>query len=317
MISGLSANYENLVFLTKLIEHAHLHEKLFTKIPNNKNNQNRFFCSNLPNNLKDDKIEHKDFSCYYVDCIPTISNNENQKENLELFSFENLNLEDLKIICSKNEEEKKNFEKGNLPFTERNQEVIPDEDKDENVVNKKQIVDNELINSIKIIENLVKNKKEIFKEKIRLFPPEIKLRERKYHDMLKINCSSEFLKETEKDHQRKKNEIIEKLKLYEKNMLKVDRKLEKLKVKINKNFEFMDTEDYLKLKKNLILFEKNIDNFIKDFNQLFAGDIKYISNDKFSNLHLFVEEFELKNEKLLNLGKSIEEVFSFISKLIQ
>lgn len=199
------------------------------------------------------------------------------------------------------------------------EEIEKEEEKGtaESTLNKKQLVDNEIINSIKIIENMIKHKREIFKEKIRLFPPEIKLRQKKNNELLKINCSSEFLKEIEKDHQRKKNEIIEKLKLYEANITKVDKKLEKLKIKINENFEFMETEDYLKLKKNLIMFEKNIDNFLKDFNQLFAGDIKYIPLDKFSNFHLTLEEFDIKNEKLFNLGKSIEEVFSFISKLIQ
>ena len=100
-------------------------------------------------------------------------------------------------------------------------------------------------------------------------------------------------------------------------MVKVDKKLDKLRKIINENYELMDTEDYIKLKQNMILFEKNIESFLRDFNQIFSADIKYIPQEKFSNLHLFVEEFEIKNEKLFNLGKSIEEVFSYINRLIK
>lgn len=336
IISGVSPNYENLVFLTKLIEHANLHEKLFTPNPKVRN---RFSQSNIPMNKRDEIMEDQDFSCNYVDCIPTANNNNEllNKDSSELFSFENLNLENLKKFANEddsvdlniNPEMNKEYNLKNNKINEKNnkdrnaenvyEHSLENEDEKgpESSLSKKQLVDNEIINSIKVIENLIKNKREIFKEKIRLFPPEIKLREKKNHELLKLNCSAEFLKDIEKDHHRKKNEIIEKLKLYEHNMSKVDKKLEKLKSKINENFEFMETEDYIKLKKNLIVFEKNIDNFLKDFNQIFAGDIKYIPQERFSNLHLTVEEFDIKNEKLFNLGKSIEEVFSFISKLIQ
>jgi len=316
IVSGVSPNFENISFLTKLIEHANLNEKLFTNNIKNKNSQlNKYTHMNIPISKRDEIIEtNNEFSCNYIECIPTVSNNNDMiKDHSELFSFENLNLEDMQKL-NKEEDENENLLNNEDLEINNNQK---EENRAENILNKKQIVDNELINSIKIIENLIKNKREIFKEKIRLFPPEIKLREKKSHELLKINCSTEYLKEIEKEHQRRKNDNIEKLKIYEKNMMKVDKKLEKLKTKIKDNFEFMETEDYIKLKKNLIVFEKNIDYFLKDFNQLFAGDIKYISQEKFSNLHLFVEEFDIKNEKLFNLGKSIEEVFSYISKLIQ
>ncbi len=318
IVSGVSPNYENVVFLTKLIEHANLSEKLFNNASKIKNSSlvNLFSHKVTPIVKKDEIVENNiEFSCNYIECIPTVSaNNDIIKDNSELFSFENLNLEDIQKLNNDESESKENLsnkEEMNLNENQKEEELT------ENTLNKKQIVDNEIINSIKIIENLIKNKKEIFKEKIRLFPPEINLREKKNYELLKLNCPPDTLKEIEKEHQRRKNDMIEKLKIYENNMVKVDKKLNKLKNKIKDNFEFMETEDYIRLKKNLIFFEKSIDCFLKNFNQLFAGDIKYIPQDKFSNLHLFVEEFDIKNEKLFNLGKSIEEVFSFISKLIQ
>ena len=314
IISGVSPTYENLIFLTRLIEHANIHEKMFNSNFNkNKNYSNKLnINNNAPISKRDVVIENESFSCNYIECIPTVPNNEAYKDSSELFSFENLELEDLKKFNNEEENTEFNFSSQNV-----NKNEISEEANIDNNLNKKQIVDNEIINSIKIIENIIKNKREIFKEKVRLFPPEIKLREKKNYDLLKINCPAELLKDIEKRHLRRKNEIMEKLKSYENNMIKVDKKLEKLRNKVNENYELMDTEDYINLKKNLITFEKNIDNFLKDFNQLFSADIKYIPQEKFSNLHLYVEEFDIKNEKFFNLGKSIEEVFSFISKLIQ
>lgn len=351
IVCGVSSNYENLVFLTRLFEHANLCEKLFyNNIPQNALKINKQGTTKQNNKLQplsykqsgnfqhaelnDDINDNENIFYDYIECMPSSGNehtNENRDEGSELFSFENLKNENINYENSMNNSQNiinlnfqaeknnlnmydtKRYEAGNNRNTDNNNNY----NMNAQGLNKRQIVDNEIINSVKIIDNIIKNKREILKEKIRLFPPEIKIREKKNFDSLNLAVPADLLREYEREHAKRKNEMIEKLQIYEKNMLKVDKKLEKLKCKVNESYELMETEDYLKLKQNLIIFEKKIDNFIRDFNQLFAQDIKYIPQEKFSNLHQVVEEFEIKSEKLFNLGKSLEEVFSFISKMIQ
>jgi hypothetical protein len=82
---------------------------------------------------------------------------------------------------------------------------------------------------------------EIFKEKIRLFAPEIKL--------IKDQSSTFY-----------KNECITKIQQYEELSNKIQMKIEKLrKNRIDINYETVSNEDIMKTKQILINFEKAID----------------------------------------------------------
>ena len=48
-----------------------------------------------------------------------------------------------------------------------------------------------------------------------------------------------------------------------------------------------ENENIIELKNNLIKLDKAMDDFLKDYNQLYSKNIKYISEDKISNLHFF------------------------------
>lgn len=332
MIIGVSNTFDNLEILLKIIEHANVHDYLFKRNKkqieakylnhlkkDNKINRDNKDINNLNINLNlKNEDSQSNFSYDYVDCMPT-GNIDNENNESEFFSFENFDIDNFKLLSQKDENKEINFN-FNSDKKERNKSNINNEKNNTNNAefynNKRKFVEDELISIIKITQNLINSKNEIFKENIRLFPPDVKLREKSKLQNIKLDCDTDLFKEYEREHAIKKNEVIERLKLYEKNMIKVDRKLDKLKSKIKENFEYIDIEDHLKLKKFLIGFEKNVDRFIKDFNQLFADEIKYIPPEKFSDLHNYIDEFNDKNEKLYNLGNSIQEVFGFINKLI-
>jgi hypothetical protein len=156
--------------------------------------------------------------------------------------------------------------------------------------------------SLLIINYLTDNKLTIFKENIRLFAPEIKLKENKQIQNEEGNITFN------------PKEVQERISSYNKLISKVDKKLDKLK-KLNLNFDNVEMENLLELKQSLINFEKTMDGFIKDYNQIYAKDIKYISEDKISNLHLSVESFNEKYNVILNIAGMLEEIFALHNRI--
>ena len=74
--------------------------------------------------------------------------------------------------------------------------------------------------------------------------------------------------------------------------------------------------EILQLKNKLIEFDKKLDNFIKDYNQLYSKGIKYISKDKMPTLQFYVDEFKSKYDVILSLSSSLEEIFSLHNKIL-
>jgi hypothetical protein len=139
-----------------------------------------------------------------------------------------------------------------------------------------------------IVDYMSNNLENIFKDKIRLFAPEIK---------------------SQKEHEITFKNLEEKVRNFQKQIMKINRKLEKLK-KYALSYENVDIENLMQLKQSLILFEKSMDRYLKDYNEIYSKDIKYISEDKISNLHVMVDDFLEKFNKLIAVSSSLEEVFS-------
>lgn len=153
-------------------------------------------------------------------------------------------------------------------------------------------VDREIKETIKIINYLAENKKEIFKEKIRLFAP-----------------SSKILKDNKEVTHLDEIDIKKKIEEFEKICDKVNKKLSKL-LTMDLSYNYHDTDDLIETKKLLISLDKNIEIFLKDYNQLYATNIKYISEEKTSNLHLSVETFLEKYDKVIELSNYLQEIFA-------
>jgi len=160
-------------------------------------------------------------------------------------------------------------------------------------------INSELKNVKLIINYLADNKSELFKEKIRLFPPEVKLIKKNKEDKTEFNI----------------NEISTKINEYQKVVSKLNKKLAKLNT-LSLNYEIIEFEDVLELKNKLIEFEKKLDNFIKDYNQLYSKGIKYISKEKMPTLQYSVDEFKSKYDMILALSSSLEEIFSLHNKIL-
>ena len=176
-----------------------------------------------------------------------------------------------------------------------------------NIKNNKNIFNQELELATKLIDIIDKNKIELFKKNIRLFislqENEInKLKDDKYNnpkDIININKINDNINNCKS--------LIE----------KVDKKLEKLStIDLNENDE-KNIYDKLELKRYLNIFEKNLDEFLIDFNNYYEKELKYINPDNIS--HLDEKNTELLNEynKIENVASTLEQMFSIHNKIIK
>ena len=175
-----------------------------------------------------------------------------------------------------------------------------------NIKQNKNIFNQEIDSAVKLIDIINKNKIELFKKHIRLF---ISLKENEKKLYKDINFS-----ENDKIKIKKINESINNCKIL---IEKVEKKLEKLKNnKINDTNEQGNVYDKLELKKTLNIFEKNVDNFLIDFNTNYEKELKYINPDNIS--HLDEKNTELLNEyeKIENIASLLEEIFAIHNKII-
>ena len=176
-----------------------------------------------------------------------------------------------------------------------------------NIKNNKNIFNQELELATKLIDIIDKNKIELFKKNIRLF---ISLQENE------INKITNDKNNNQKDiiNINKINENINNCKSL---IEKVDKKLEKLStVDLNENDE-KNIYDKLELKRYLNIFEKNLDEFLIDFNNYYEKELKYINPDNVS--HLDEKNTELLNEykKIENIASILEQMFSIHNKIIK
>ena len=175
-----------------------------------------------------------------------------------------------------------------------------------NIKQNKNIFNQEIDSAVKLIDIINKNKIELFKKHIRLF---ISLKENEKKLYKDINFS-----ENDKIKIKKINESINNCKIL---IEKVEKKLEKLKNnKINDINDQGNVYDKLELKKTLNIFEKNVDNFLIDFNTNYEKELKYINPDNIS--HLDEKNTELLNEykKIENIASLLEEIFAIHNKII-
>ena len=176
-----------------------------------------------------------------------------------------------------------------------------------NIKQNKNIFNQEIDSSMKLLDIINKNKIELFKKNIRLF---ISLKE---YEKNKLYKDMKF-SEDDKINIKKINESINNCKLL---IEKVEKKLEKLKNnKIDDNNEQGNIYDKLELKKTLNTFEKNVDEFLIDFNNNYEKELKYINPDNIS--HLDEKNTELLNEyeKIENIASLLEEIFAIHNKII-
>ena len=173
-----------------------------------------------------------------------------------------------------------------------------------NIKQNKNILNQEIESAAKLIDIINKNKIELFKKKIRLFIS-IKENEKNKFEYDKT------LSDEEKLNIRKINESINNCKVL---IEKVEKKLDKLNnIKINDNNEQQNIYDKLELKKSLNNLEKNVDEFLIDFNENYE---KELNPESIS--HLDEKNTELLNEykKIENIASLLEEIFAIHNKII-
>ena len=158
-----------------------------------------------------------------------------------------------------------------------------------NIKQNKNILNQEIESAAKLIDIINKNKKN------------------------KLEYNKTFSDE-EKLNIKKINESINNCKLL---IEKVEKKLDKLNnIKINDNNEQQNIYDKLELKKSLNNLEKNVDEFLVDFNENYEKELKYINPESVS--HLDEKNTELLNEykKIENIASLLEEIFAIHNKII-
>ena len=176
-----------------------------------------------------------------------------------------------------------------------------------NIKNNKNIFNQELELATKLIDIIDKNKIELFKKNIRLF---ISIHENEINKITsdKNNIQKDIINI---------NKINENINNCKSLIEKVDKKLEKLStVDLNENDE-KNIYDKLELKRYLNIFEKNLDEFLIDFNNYYEKELKYINPDNVS--HLDEKNTELLNEykKIENIASILEQMFSIHNKIIK
>ena len=169
-----------------------------------------------------------------------------------------------------------------------------------NIKNKKNILNQELDLAMKLIDVIDNNKNELFKNDIRLF----------------INDKNKNNKKNNKINIQKINDDINNCKLL---IEKVDKKLEKLnKIDIiGEKKEEKNIYDKLELKKYLNTFEKNLDEFLVDFNNYYEKELKYINPDNLSHLDETNTELLNQYKKIEDVSSILEEMFSIHNKIIK
>ena len=176
-----------------------------------------------------------------------------------------------------------------------------------NIKNNKNIFNQELELATKLIDIIDKNKIELFKKNIRLF---ISMHENE------INKITNDKNNNQKDIINI-NKINANINNCESLIEKVEKKLEKLStIDLNENDE-KNIYDKLELKRYLNIFEKNLDEFLIDFNNYYEKELKYINPDNVS--HLDEKNTELLNEykKIENIASILEQMFSIHNKIIK
>jgi hypothetical protein len=169
-----------------------------------------------------------------------------------------------------------------------------------NIKNKKNILNQELELAMKLIDVIDNNKNELFKNDIRLF----------------INDKNKNNEKNNKINIQKINDDINNCKLL---IEKVDKKLEKLnKIDIiGEKKEEKNIYDKLELKKYLNTFEKNLDEFLVDFNNYYEKELKYINPDNLSHLDETNTELLNQYKKIEDVSSILEEMFSIHNKIIK
>ena len=169
-----------------------------------------------------------------------------------------------------------------------------------NIKNKKNILNQELDLATKLIDVIDNNKNELFKNDIRLF----------------INDKNKNNEKNNKINIQKINDDINNCKLL---IEKVDKKLEKLnKIDIiGEKKEEKNIYDKLELKKYLNTFEKNLDEFLVDFNNYYEKELKYINPDNLSHLDETNTELLNQYKKIEDVSSILEEMFSIHNKIIK
>ena len=169
-----------------------------------------------------------------------------------------------------------------------------------NIKNKKNILNQELELATKLIDVIDNNKNELFKNDIRLF----------------INDKNKNSEKNNKINIQKINDDINNCKLL---IEKVDKKLEKLnKIDIiGEKKEEKNIYDKLELKKYLNTFEKNLDEFLVDFNNYYEKELKYINPDNLSHLDETNTELLNQYKKIEDVSSILEEMFSIHNKIIK
>ena len=169
-----------------------------------------------------------------------------------------------------------------------------------NIKNKNNILNQELDLAMKLIDVIDNNKNELFKNDIRLF----------------INDKNKNNEKNNKINIQKINDDINNCKLL---IEKVDKKLEKLnKIDIiGEKKEEKNIYDKLELKKYLNTFEKNLDEFLVDFNNYYEKELKYINPDNLSHLDETNTELLNQYKKIEDVSSILEEMFSIHNKIIK
>jgi len=166
-----------------------------------------------------------------------------------------------------------------------------------NIKSNNQIEFNEINKSISLINFMDKNKIQLFKDDIRLFIPEV--------NGSIINKEQNITSKYYLDN-------IEQTKLL---INKLDSKIEKLN-SLNINYDIISKEDELELFKTIINFNKAIEYFLKDFNNLYEKELKYIAPDKLPTLQFDIDNFNEKYNELENIASLLEEIFAIHNKII-
>ena len=169
-----------------------------------------------------------------------------------------------------------------------------------NIKNKKDVFNQELDLANKLIDVIDKNKNDLFKNNIRLF-----INDKKNNNINNINNKLNI---------KKINDEINNCKIL---IEKVEKKLEKLNTidLTEEKQEETNIYDKLEFKKDLNFFEKNLDEFLVDFNSYYEKELKYINPDNVS--HLDEKNTELLNQyqKIENTASILEQIFSIHNKI--
>jgi hypothetical protein len=159
----------------------------------------------------------------------------------------------------------------------------------------------EINKSLTILDYFQSNKLSIFKDSLRLFIPQ--------PNEHKISPDINNIELVNNKNIQKNIENTRQL------VNKLEQKLQKLYA-MNIKYEDITRDEELELKKYLNAFDKSIDIFLKDFNTLYEKELKYISDDKKSKLHLDIDVFYKSYSQLEEIAHILEEIFAMHNKIV-